>query len=112
MTRKAWMPDPTLNAWVKFLGQTLALAAMGLSGLFYIFNGAMGVRKMRGEVTSLVVDVGELRTDLDQLVVSDSLGKIYDREFRTEIRCAVGMLVDGQTPGYNDCPPEREGVQQ
>ncbi|MCK5316335.1 MAG: hypothetical protein KAJ55_00395 [Anaerolineales bacterium] len=104
MTRKPWMPDPTLSAWVTFFGKLLALFVIMGSGLFYLSEGVMGLRGIRPEVDRHT-------TILNQLVVSDSLqqsemvGLRSDlSDFRIEMRCVVGIIVEGDIPGWSDCP--------
>ena len=110
MTRRAWMPDPTLSAWVGFLGKSLTLLVLVGSALLYTSIAIMGLRGLPQEVAAQGVT-------LNKLAVSDSTGNEEFRKFKneefpafaSEMRCLFQMIGNGETPGYNACVSENSG---
>jgi hypothetical protein len=112
-------PNQAASSWLTFIGKLVSLGVMISAGLFYLFNGAMGVKQMKTDVTHQGEALAVIQTDMDsvkgdvaQMVRNDSLLFSGLNDFRIEMRCAVKMLADGKKPGYGDCAPETGGKEQ
>ena len=89
MSRKAWVPDPSVDSVLTFTGKLVSLLAVALSGIFLVGKGTMEMIQLRSEWR----EFNEVRFPA----------------YQEEVVCLIMMVARDSVPQYDDCKPKPQG---